>query len=211
MTRAWAPALGAVALVLAVFGAAWAARASEGRRALLDADTAIARGDSFDAIMAGRTAAEARCPWCTASEEGFARLERIARDAEAKNDDATAFAAWSAMRASILAISRTSTTSELRTRVEAEIARFGHRIDAAAVVAGSPPTTAASEEKLKVALADHDVPSGSTVVTVAAGAALFFFGALRFVLAGAQRSARRLDLATAAVGIAVAIAGVTLF
>lgn len=205
MTRA---AIAAIVVVLCVFGVSWAARASEGRRALLDADTALARGDTFDAIMAARTAAEARCPACSAPEEGFARLERIARDAEGRGDDAVAFAAWGAVRAALLATAGASTTSERRTKAETEIARFGRRIDAAAVVSGAPPTAAAADDKLRAALAEHDVPGGATFATIAIGAVVFFWGALRFVLA---QAAKKADLMAAAAGIAVAIAGAAAF
>jgi hypothetical protein len=201
-------AIAAVVVVLCVFGVAWAARASEGRKALLDADTALARGDHFDAIMSARAAAEAQCPMCTAPAEGFARLERIARDAEGRGDDAIAFAAWGAVRAALLATAGSSATSDHRTRAEAEIARFGRRIDAAAVIAGAPPTAAAADDKLRAALAEHDVPGGATFATIAVGSAIFFWAALRFVVA---REARKADLVAAAAGIAVAIAGAAVF
>lgn len=205
MTKA---AIAALLVVLAVFGVAWAARAAEGRKALLEADTASARGDSFDAIMAARTAAEAKCPLCTAPAEGFARLERIARDAEGRGDDATAFAAWGATRAALLATAGASTTSDRRTLAETEIARFGKKLDAASVVAGAPPTAAANDDKLRAALAEHDVPGGATFATIAAGAVLFFWAAVRFVTA---KAARRADLVAAAAGIAIAIAGAAAF
>lgn len=205
MTKA---AIAAVLVLLCVFGVAWAARAAEGRKALLDADTALARGDHFDAIMAARAAAEAQCPMCSAPAEGFARLERIARDAEGRGDDAIAFAAWGAVRAALLATAGASTTSEQRTKAETEIARFGRRIDAAAVVAGAPPTAAAADDKLRAALAEHDVPAGATFATIAVGSVIFFWAAVRFVVA---REARKADLVAAAAGIAVAIAGAAVF
>ena len=92
----------AVALVsLVAIGIAWAGRVAEGRRALADADSALERGDATEAIFAARIAGEARCPGCTAPDEGFARLEKIARAAEARGDDTTAFAAWRATRAAL--------------------------------------------------------------------------------------------------------------
>ncbi|MBS2017042.1 MAG: hypothetical protein JST00_29410 [Deltaproteobacteria bacterium] len=202
-----ARALAAVALVLCVFGVAWATRSAEGKKALLDADTALARGDAFDAIMAARAAAEAQCPMCTAPAEGYARLERIAKDAEGRGDDATAFAAWGAYRAAVLATAGAS-ASERRTKAETEIARFGHRMDAAAVVAGAPPTAAAADDKLRAALAAHDVPGGATFAILAAGAVIFVWSALRFVTA---QAAKKADLVAAAAGIAVAIAGAAFF
>lgn len=200
--------LAALAVVLLVFGAAWAARAAEGRRAIAEADAALARGDVFDAIMAARAAAESRCPGCSAPEEGYGRLERIAKDAEGRADDAAAFAAWRATRAALLATAAASTSSERRARAETEIARFAHRMDVAATAAGAAPTPAAAQDKLAAALAERAPPSGAAFAVIAAGGAVFLWAALRFALA---KAARRADLATAAAGAAAALAGAALF
>jgi len=204
--RTWA-ALG-IALLVAVLAVAWAGRVAEGRRSLAEADAAVARGDTFDAIMASRAAAEARCPTCTAPDEGYRRLEAIARDAEARGDDATAFAAWRAVRAALLATSAASTSSERRTRAEAAIARFGHRIDAAAVAAGSPPTVAAEEPRLAAALATRDVPSATAFAVVAAGALVFLYAAVRFVRG---RTAAVADGVAAGAGAVFAAIGALFF
>ena len=103
MTR---PVAAAIALGLAiVLAIAWSGRSGEGRRALAECEAALVRGDAIDAILAARVAAEARCPTCSAPDEALAKLEQIAKNAEARGDDVTAFAAWRAERAALIAAS----------------------------------------------------------------------------------------------------------
>ena len=200
----------AVALVtLLALAVAWAGRAAEGRRALVDADAALARGDLLEAILSSRIAAEARCPGCGAPDEGFARLEKIARDAEARGDDATAFAAWRAARAALLTTAVSSTASARRVHADAEVARFAHRIDAAAVAAGANPTPAASEERLRATLSETDLPGGATFALVGLGGLVFLVAGARFAMSKAARSTADLGLAVA--GAAVATVGALLF
>lgn len=208
MSRAVAAALAlALTLVLAI---AWTGRASEGRRALAESDAALLRGDAIDAILAARVAAEARCPACGAPAEALAKLESIAKDAEARGDDATAFAAWRAVRAALLATSSFGTTSDRRAHAEVEIARFVHRLDAAAAASGAPPTAAAAEDKLRAGLAASDVPSGAVFALIGLGAVVFLMGAARF--ATATRAGRGwTDLGLALAGAALAAAGALLF
>jgi hypothetical protein len=203
---------GAIAVVtllaLVTLAIAWAGRAAEGRRALVDADAALERGDLTEAILASRIAAEARCPGCGAPDEGFAKLEKIARDAEARGDDTTAFAAWRATRAALLATAVT-TASARRAHADAEIARFAHRLDAAAVAAGATPTPAASEERVRATLAESDVPGGATFALVGLGGVVFLVAAARFARAKAKAS--HADLGLAIAGAALAAAGALLF
>jgi hypothetical protein len=200
----------AVALVtLLSLAIAWTSRATEGRRALLDADAALARGDLLEAILAARVAAEARCPGCGAPDEGFARLERIARDAEARGDDTTAFASWRAARAALLATSVLSTTSPRCARADAELARFAHRIDAAAAAAGANPTPAAAEERLRARFTESDVPAGASFALIGIGGLVFLACGARFAMSRAARS--KLELGLAVTGAAVATVGALLF
>ncbi|HSO38899.1 MAG TPA: hypothetical protein VLT33_40495 [Labilithrix sp.] len=208
MSRAVAAAI-AIALTI-VLAIAWAGRASEGRRALVESDAALGRGDAVDAILAARVAAEARCPTCAAPEEALAKLEQIAKDAEARGDDATAFAAWRAVRAALLATSGFATTSDRRAHAEVEVARFAHRLEAAAVAGGAPPTAAAAEDKLRAGLAASDAPSGTVFALVGIGGLVFLIGAARF--ARADKAGRgRTDLGLALAGAALAVAGALLF
>jgi hypothetical protein len=196
--------------LLIVLGIAWWGRAIEGRRALVECDAAFARGDAMDAILAARVAAEARCPGCSAPEEGFGKLEHIAKDAEARGDDATAFAAWRGIRAALLATSSFSTTGGRRTHAEVEVARFAHRLDAAAAAAGATPTPAAAEDRLRAALATSEIPSGTSFALVGLGGIVFLVAAARLAM-GRSGARGRTELGVAVVGVATAVAGVILF
>ncbi|MBX3211800.1 MAG: hypothetical protein KF850_07185 [Labilithrix sp.] len=200
--------LPAVALALVVVLTAWIGRASEGRRSLEACEAALAREDRVEAIVLARAAAEARCPGCSAPARGHARLEAIATDAERRGDDATAIAAWQASRAATLATAALDTALERRQRADAEIARIGHRIDAAGAATGGAPSPAASEARLRAALAAPAVPSGTVFLLVAVGGALFALGAVRFVR---TRAFRRTELAMALAGGALSAVGVLFF
>lgn len=205
--RRGAAAIAIVALI--VLAVAWAGRSSEGRRALLDSDAALARSDTIDAILAARVAAEALCPGCSAPGEGLGRLERIAKDAEARGDDATAFAAWRGVRAALLATSSFATSSDRRTHAELEVARFAHRLDTAAVAAGSAATPAAAEDRLRAAQAASEIPGGPSFALVGLGGIVFLLAAARFAMD--RQGARRTDLGLAAAGAGLAAAGALLF
>jgi hypothetical protein len=200
--------LPAVALALVVLVAAWVGRVSEGRRSVEACEAALQRGDRVEAIVLARAAAESRCPWCAAPELGYARLEAIAKDGESRGDAATAVAAWRAVRAAALGTSVLGSSSARRERAETEIARIEHRIDAASTAAGGTPSPAASEERLRAALATNSVPSGTVFLLLTLGGVLFVLGAVRFVRA---RSVSMTELAVALCGAAVAAAGVSFF
>lgn len=202
------PAVAFVAVVLIVLIVAWIGRVSEGRRSLEAADTAFKRGDRVEAIVQARAAAEARCPWCKAPELGQAKLEAIAKDAETRGDDATAVAAWRAVRTATLATVLIDTAPARRERADGEIARLEHRIQAAATAAGAAASPAASEERLRAALARSAVPSGMVFLLLATGGALFLLGIVRIMRARARFT---IELGTAVIGIAVAAAGLLLF
>lgn len=195
-------------LALVVFVAAWLGRAAEGRRSLADADAAVIRGDRVAAIVDARAAAEARCPFCSAPERGFAKLYAIARDAEAKGDDASATAAWRAVRTASLAATWFEPSEPRRERADAEIARLEHKTDALAAAAGSSSSPSATEEKLRAVLAPSPLPSTMVFVVVAAGAALLLAGAVRSIRA---KSLRAQDIAAATAGAAIAVLGVVAF
>lgn len=196
-------------LALCVVGVAWVSRVGEGKRAIADCDSARARADWAEAVMAARTAAEARCPAFCVSELGFARLYAIAKDAENRADDATAFAAWRAVRAATLATAVMDVHAAKRERADQELARIGHRMDAAAAAAGAPASPAASEERLRTALAASDPASGATYLLLAIGGVLFALGAARFVTA--KKKFPRADLVMSLTGAVVAACGVLLF
>lgn len=208
MTAGVRRALYAVGLVLVVIVTAWIGRVSEGRRSVEVCDAAFARGDRVEAIVFARAAAEARCPWCSAPELGYARLYAIAKDAEGRGDDAIGVAAWRAVRAATLGSAIVDRSPARRERADAEIARLEHRIDAAAAAAGGTASPAATEERLRAALASSSVPSGTVFVFLALGGVLFLFGAVRFARARAFGPA---ELATSLAGAALATIGALLF
>jgi hypothetical protein len=154
-------------------------------------------------------AASARCPTCDAPAAAYDRLEAIARAAEAKGDDATAFTAYGAMRAAALT-TRALTAGERRARAESELARLGQKIDGAAALGGGAPSKAATEERLRATLArDGDaLPTGATFVLLGLGAVLFGVGALRLARASSLRPA---DGAVALAGVGIAAAALALF
>lgn len=191
-------------VALAVVVTAWVMRVHEGRKSLAACDAAIARGDRVEAIVFGRSAAEARCPGCAAPELGVARLQAIAKESEGRGDDATAVAAWRAVRAATLGSVVFDSASPRRERADAEIARLEHRIDLVAAAAGGNPSPAATEERLRAALAVSTVPSTIVFVFLSIGGALFLFGALRFVRA---KRLRVIELGWSAVGGGVAALG----
>jgi hypothetical protein len=202
-------ALLAALLAVIVVGVAWFGRIGEGKRAITDCDSARARADWAEAVMSARTAAEARCPAFCVSELGFARLYAIAKDAENRADDATAFAAWRAVRSASLATAILDVHAAKRERADQELARIGHRMDSAAAAAGAPVSAAASEERLRATLGASNPASGTTHLLLAVGGLLFLGGALRFVMA--KKQFPRAYLALSLTGAAVAACGALLF
>lgn len=195
------PAALAIAIVVTVLAAAWGLRSSEGERALRDSDAASSRGETTDAILFARQAAEARCPFCAAPAKGFGKLEKIATDAETRADDATAFGAWRAVRAAALATTLDG-DSPWRSRADRELARIGHHLDTAAVATGATPSPAASEARLSAALAANDMPNSTTYGLVGLGGLLFLGAAARFAT-GADKRVQNLIFAIAGAGIAL--------
>ena len=201
-------ALAALALSTAI-AVAWAGRVSDGRGALAESAAALARGETEAAIHAARVAAAARCPTCDAPEAALEMLDRIARDSESKGDDATAFAAWGAVRSAALG-GAVLGGGRARVRAEAELARLGQKIDATAAALGGAPAKAASEERLRAALTQSGdaLPSGATFALVGAGALAFAAGALRMARAPSLRPS---DGVLAAAGALVAALALALF
>ena len=198
----------AIGVLVAVLGTAWITQSSEGRSALDDADRAARKGERVEAIALARRAAMARCPGCSAPSLAYARLASLAREAEAKGDEPTALAAWRATRAATLATVVVDPEGGRRTQADNEIARLEHRVDMAAAAAGGHASPAATEDRVRQALAAPAVPSTFVFVILALGGAVFALGAVRF--ARAQRP-HAPDAALALAGILGAAAGVLFF
>ena len=199
-------AYAALALALLVVVVAWVARRFEGERARAASDAAWMRSDRAEAILHARAAAMARCPGCSAPDQGYGRLHAIAKDAEARGDDVTAVTAWRAIRSATLATVVVDRSLPRRESADAEIARFERRIDAAAAATGGMASPAASEDRLRVALGSSDVSASGVFALLAVGCALFVYGALRVARAFSVR-----DVFTAAAGIGVAALGALFF
>ncbi len=195
------PAIATAAGLVLVISTAWGGRVLEGRRAMLDSDAAVQRGDAVEATLTARIAAESRCPFCVSESRGYARLEGIAKDAESRGDDLVAFGAFRAMRTASL-----GNDGDRRARAETELARLGHKLDAARTTGGAP-TAAAAEDKLREVLSEDDAPKSMTFLLLAAGAIGFLAGAIRFA-----RTGRRVpELLIAGAGAIVAALGVLYF
>ncbi|MCL2778958.1 MAG: hypothetical protein FWD73_13235 [Polyangiaceae bacterium] len=207
----------ATALTIVVFAVAWAGRVSEGRQALAKADAAIASGNMLEAIAMSRAAAEARCPGCTASEQGFSRLETIAKLAELRADNEAALSAWRAVRAASIASGVFRVHTARREHADAELVRLGHRasvVDAAERAPLRGPSRTVGEEQLATMLDTSTVPTGATYALVGIGAIAFLVGTIRFAR---QRTSDGFnardawDLLLCAVGFAVAVCGALFF
>jgi hypothetical protein len=198
--------MGALAVALVVVCAAWASRRSDGRKALDAAESALARGESFEAIALSRKAAEARCPGCDTPERAYAQLETLAADAEQRGDPRTALAAWRAVRAASLATTVMSSSSPRRSKAEGEIARLERRIELLGKAGAA--TDATTEAQLKAALASSSGTSSMVFGLLALGVVVFAAGAVRFVTSRALALA---DVALALAGGAIASAGLLFF
>jgi hypothetical protein len=107
--------LSALALAMMLVGAAGAHEWSAGKDATQESDSALARGEVREATVAARRAAEAVVPLSPYASQGHARLEAIARAAEAEGRLGDAAFAWRAMRSAAVA---TRPAKDSQTRVE---------------------------------------------------------------------------------------------
>jgi hypothetical protein len=192
--RIRAPLVAAVAVVAGVLGVATVREIAIGARAVADADAALEQGDAAGAVAAARAAAEAVAPGSPYPSRGYARLEGIAKDAEARGDAATATSAWAAMRAAASAtrgpLVRTAPWQE---EAEEGLLRVGAH---PAPAPGRPNgDVAPSEETLLASLRRNDTPPTLSYAALAAGAIAFFGGLARLAwLAGEPLTLRRARL-----------------
>lgn len=193
-------------IVAVLLSVAWIGRVREGREALAASDAALARGEAQGAILHAQIAASARCPTCTTSEQGFERLERIAKEAETRGDDVTAFAALRATRAALF--QRVGFRDPQNERVDSDIARLAHRLGSSAVAAGAPVTPAATEARFRASIIRVALPTAATYAVTGLGALAFLGALVRIFLRG---QALRSDFGLATVGAALTLAGVLVF
>jgi len=200
--RALALAVIAVVVVLAAAAtrAVWA-----GGRALDDGDAAMARGDHAEAIASWRRAARWYVPLVGASEDAFDRLAKLATEAEARGDVATARLAWQAVHGATLAIrGATAPFDDRRRAADAHVARL---------LAADPNPGAGATVDERTAwharvLAGAARPTRGWLVLALAGlAALVVGGAM---LAAGERTRLRTAELVLALGAAAWLAGIVL-
>jgi hypothetical protein len=187
--------VGALAFALVV-GIATARSAAAGSRALVDSDAATALGDYGTAIARARDAAEGVAPGSPYPRGGYARLEAIARAAEARRDERTATASWAAMReAATASSSPLGPTDAWRGLADEGLVRVG------AAERAADAEVHAREATLRAALAHEDAPATGMLAVLGLGAAAFLAGCARLAFAARDlRAVGRERLALAAVG-----------
>lgn len=212
-------ALAAVlALVCLVAGVAAARQLGVGKEALIDSDAAAARGDLVGALARAREAAEAVAPGSPYPKQGYARLESIARGAEARGDERTAVAAWGAMRAAAAATNAAGDEANAWTQLADDgLARSGSRPLVPGRPAGDNAWASqsgeihASEPLLRASLARDDLPSTLVLTLLGAGALAFFAGCARLAVTARDRAALRREWMALAAAIAGAVIEVAVY
>lgn len=172
----------------------------EGSRAIAESDAAIERGDTARAITQARAAAQAVVPGSPYPARGYERLETLARDAEARGDDATANTAWQAMRAAALS------TRGLAVKTEGWLALASESLARLSAQKNAATTTDAPRadrgEAMLEALHRTEPPPTLTFVLLAAGGAGFLGGVARLAWAAGDRLSWRVARVPALVALA---------
>jgi len=194
--------LAAVIAIAAVVSIATAREVRIGARAMAESDAALARKDAPAALASARDAAEAYAPASPYVRAGFARIEAIARDAEARGDERAAVSAWSAMRAAATATSGAFVSTDTwRALADDGVTRASARGAVASAEAHAP------ESVLRASLARDDGPSPFTLALLAGGALAFFAGAFRLAFAARDLASLRSEH----VAVIAAAAGLALY
>jgi hypothetical protein len=170
MTRAVALLCILGCTVAAVLAIVTAREFALGREEVAAADESARTADWAEAIVHARAAAQALAlgsPW---PDLGFARMQSLGRDAEARGDQRTALLAYGAMRTAALS-TRAFGSHAARWRLEAEesLGRVAARRDA-------PALLPASADAMRSALAAEDSPSLPRRALLGAGALVMLLG-----------------------------------
>ena len=186
-------------------------RVSAGSNAVAASDRALAAGDRLLAIEEARAAAEAVAPGSPYPARGYARLDAIAREAEARDDDETAAAAWRAMRTAAIGTRGLGVPDEATAleRANAGIARTATRVRGAAradLPRDVPGVASPGERRILDALARDETPPMRMFLLLGTGAILFFAGVARvLVLVPLAWKEARLAAAASAVGLILVV------
>ncbi len=204
-------ALLVLGVVVLFFAVAVASRVSAGSNAVAASDRALAAGDRLRAIEEARAAAEAVAPGSPYPARGYTRLDAIAREAEARDDDETAAAAWRAMRTAAIStrgIGVAGETTPLE-RANAGIARTATRVRGAAradLPREVPGIASPGERRILDALARDETPPVRVFFMLGAGATLFFAGVARLLaLVPLAWKEARLAAAASALGLILVV------
>lgn len=209
-TRSRAALIGSiVAAVVSVLAFATLHEVSEGARAMHASDVALAAKNPELALAEAHEAATHVAPFSPWSDRGYARLEALAEDAEARGDDDLATSAWQAIRAAETATRGPLTSdSARRKRAEAAIGRIDAR--RMLVLSTRTPGMVRFDENELARRHGRDVtPSNGTFALFATGAVLTAVAAAMLLRAGFAFRGPRSFAAIAAVALgasAVALA-----
>jgi hypothetical protein len=196
MKRAQAVAC-ATLVVASVVSIVTAREWAEGAEEVAAADAAATRSDWAEAITHARGAAEALAPGSPWPRRGWLRLRAVGHDAEARGDDATALAAYSAMRAAALATEGIGAGVEIwRAEAEQGIAR----------VAGSQMGLGphVSAESTLAALRSSETP-GTMTLAALSFASMAVLGGLGWLVVAGQGTTRAARVAQAIAGVGFAV------
>jgi hypothetical protein len=182
-------------VVVAVLAVATGRELSVGQVEVAAADAAADRSDWPEAVLHARAAAEALVPGSPWPARGWARLEAIGHDAEARGDDPTALLAYGAMRAAALATRAPGAGADAwRRRADEGLAR----VASSARTATGPHV--ASDAMLDALRDTEPPPTWILTVLAAAGVAMLAgLGRIAWTTAPAEE---RLAQALAGVGFA---------
>lgn len=209
--RAWLAGAAAVAFTFAaLMAAAISHEADEGARAMRASDAALAAKNPELAVAEAYLAATHVAPLSPWSDRGYARLQTLADDAEARGDDDLAETAWHAIRSAEVATAGPLSGSPARRR-RAELA-LG-RIDARRMLvlaARTPGLARPNEGALAKAHGEDGTPKAATLASLGAGSLLAVACALALVRSGSRGSGGARSAVAAACGLVVGLAGVTL-
>jgi hypothetical protein len=193
MSAARVGALVALSMV-AVVGVSTARELAIGQSEVAAADAAAARSDWGETVAHARAAAEALVPGSPWPARGWARLEAVGHDAEARGDDATAMLAYGAMRAAALATRAPGAGSE---RWQARAQEGLARVASSRTDPGSPRVTA---DSMLEALRQNEPPATWTVTVLGASGVAMLGGLAWLAWAGERASRARLAQAITAAG-----------